>query len=144
MSAYLVLKITHLLFIISWFAGLFYIFRLFVYHAKEKDNEEVSRVLSLMEAKLMKIIMVPASILVLVTGLSLIYLNPLLLKAPWMHIKLCCVVGLFLYQELARRTKNRFSIRDFYLTENQCRLINEVPTALLIAVLSMIYLRPFD
>lgn len=140
---YLLLKVAHLLFIVSWFAGLFYIFRLFVYHAKEKDKKDVSRVLSIMESKLMKIIMYPASVIVLITGTSMLYLNPTLLKGPWMHIKLTSVLALFLYQELARRTKNRFSMGDFYLSERQCRFINEVPTIFLIIILFMIYMRPF-
>ncbi len=143
MDTYLSIKTLHLLFVISWFAGLFYIFRLFVYHAKEKANEDVCRVLSTMETKLMRIIMFPASIIVVLTGSLLLYMNPILLKGPWMHIKLLSVLGLLLYQEFARQTKNRFYKKDFYLSERQCRFINEVPTLFLILILFMVFLRPF-
>jgi len=140
---FLYLKVAHLVSVVAWFAGLFYIFRLFVYHAREKHEAHTSRTLALMESKLLKIIMYPATFFVLVTGLSLSIAASATWSQPWFHAKLTGVVFLLAYQELARRTHHRFARGDFFLTERQCRFINEVPTLLLIAIVALVVLKPF-
>ncbi len=96
---YLYLKALHIIFIVTWFAGLFYIVRLFVYQveAAEKSNEELKSQLALMARRLWLGITWPSAIITLIFGTSLIISNPAWLKLPFMHIKLGFVFLLYLY-----------------------------------------------
>lgn len=129
---------------VAWFAGLFYIFRLFVYHRIRHTSTEVCELLSLMEKRLLSFIVLPASLATLFFGLSLLALNPSLLERPWLWIKLCLVISLFGYQWLATYTRRKFSHGDFFLTEKNCRLINEFPTLVLIVVVLLAVLKPWS
>lgn len=142
MTFYLVLKALHIIFMVAWFAGLFYIFRLFVYHAKHQDNAEIRAIYTQMERKLLYIIMHPAMLLTFLFGLLLITQNPAVLTAPWFLIKLGLVAVLVAYQVFAGLTQKRFARGDFFLSEKACRLINEVPTLVLIAVVLLAVLKP--
>ncbi len=139
---YLWLKAFHIIFMVAWFAGLFYIFRLFVYHAKFRGQENMRQAYALMERKLLYIIMHPAMLLTLLIGLLLIALNPSVLRAPWFHAKLLGVALLIGYQIFAGITAKRFARGDFFLSEKACRFINEVPTLLLIAIVILVVLKP--
>ncbi len=140
---YLHIKALHLIALIAWFAGLFYIFRLFVYHVKEAKNEHTSSTLSLMESKLIRIIMMPATVVVLITGFALAILLDGTFSSPWFHGKFLGVVGLLLYQHFAIKVHKRFKVGDYFLSEKQCRLINEVPTILLIWIVFLVVLKPW-
>ncbi len=142
MQLYLWFKAFHLIFMVAWFAGLFYIFRLFVYHAKFKDQAELGKAYSLMERKLLYVIMHPAMFMTLLMGLLLISQNPSVLIAPWFLIKLGLVFLLIAYQVFAAITHRRFSEGDFFLSEKQCRWINEFPTLILISVILLVVLKP--
>src|SRR5947207_505773 len=98
---FLWLKAFHIIFMIAWFAGLFYIFRLFVYHAKFQQEEKLAQAYSLMEKKLLYMIMHPAMLMTIVFGVLLISLNPAVLRAPWFHLKLLFVLILIAYQIFA-------------------------------------------
>jgi len=139
---YLWLKAFHIIFMVAWFAGLFYIFRLFVYHAKFKDQPELASAYVLMERKLLYIIMHPAMTLTIIFGGLLIWQNPPVLTAPWFHMKLFAVLLLIAYQMLAAMTAKRFAQGDFYLSERACRIINEIPTLLLIAIVILVVVKP--
>ena len=143
-SYYLHIKVLHLVAMVAWFAGLFYIFRLFVYHVKEKSSAHTAQTLSLMESKLLRIIMMPASIIVLLSGLTLAFLAAGTFSSPWFHAKMLGVVALFGYQHFAVRVQRRFAKEDYFLTEKQCRYINEVPTLLLIIIVSLVILKPWS
>lgn len=139
---YLWLKAFHIIFVVAWFAGLFYIFRLFVYHVKFKDQENMRRAYSLMERKLLFIIMYPAMMLTLLLGALLIAVNPAVLAAHWFHLKLFSVLLLIAYQGLASVTHARFARGVFFLSERSCRMINEIPTLLLIAIVILVVIKP--
>lgn len=139
---YLWLKAFHIIFMVAWFAGLFYVFRLFVYHAKFKDQDNMRQAYALMERKLLYIIMHPAMLLTLLFGLLLISLNPSVLRAPWFHLKLFAVALLIGYQVFAGIVAKRFARGDFFLSERACRFINEVPTILLIVIVIMVVVKP--
>ncbi len=141
--SYLWLKALHVIFVIAWFAGLFYIFRLFVYHAKHQKNSEMCAVFETMEQKLLKIIVIPGSVMTLLFGILMLLQNMTLMEQPWMHIKLTGVVGLFAYQFFAYKTFLRFKNKDFFLSEKQCRFLNEIPTLFLFLIVIMVILRPF-
>jgi protoporphyrinogen IX oxidase len=140
---YLWLKAFHIIFMVAWFAGLFYIFRLFVYHAKYRDQDNMRQAYALMERKLLYVIMHPAMLLTLLLGILLIALNPAVLRAPWFHAKLLGVALLVGYQVFAGITAKRFARGDFFLSEKACRFINEVPTLLLIAIVILVVIKPW-
>lgn len=141
---YLWIKSFHIIFMVAWFAGLFYIFRLFVYHVKFKDRVEMAEAYSLMEKKLLYTIMHPAMLLTLGFGITLIILNPTLLKAPWLHFKLVGVALLIAYQIFAGIVHKRFKNGKYILSEKACRLINEVPALLLIMIVLLVILKPWS
>lgn len=139
---YLWMKALHLIFMVAWFAGLFYMFRIFVYHAENKDKPEVVAVLKTMARKLYKIITVPAMVLTFVFGFAMVFMNTELFQQGWLHIKLTLVVLLAGYTGFIGKTRRRFEADDIFLTSKQCRIWNEVPTIFLIAtILLMVVFR---
>jgi len=141
---YLWLKAFHIIFMVAWFAGLFYIFRLFVYHAKFKETENMRQSYAVMERKLLYVIMHPAMLLTVLLGALLIAMNPSVLRAPWFHVKLLAVAGLIAYQVFAGIVAKRFARGDFFLSERACRFINEVPTLLLFVIVIMVVVKPWS
>src|SRR5579883_2382566 len=140
--AYQWIKAFHLVAMVAWFAGLFYIFRLFVYHVKYKDREGMRTAYEEMERKLMRIIMDPAALVTIGLGIWLVVLNPGYLKQGWLHVKLLCVLLLLGYHGLAGVTRARFARGNFWLSERACRMINEVPTLLLLIIVIMAVVKP--
>ncbi len=136
------LKAFHLIAMVAWFAGLFYIFRLFVYHVESREQPETVAVLKVMAEKLWRIIMRPAVIATWVFGLAMLVNQPALLEAPWLHAKLVLVAGLTGYHVWIGRVRARFEADDLFLTWKQCRMLNEVPTLFLIAIVLLAVLRP--
>lgn len=140
---YLWCKAFHLICVVVWFAGLFYIFRLYVYHVMHKDNKAMAAAYSVMERKLLYMITHPALFLAAAFGIVMIYYRPELLTAGWFRTKLVVVAGLIAYQTFAGRVYKRFAKGDYFLSEKACRIINEVPTVLLIAGVLLAVLKPF-
>jgi len=139
---YLWIKALHIISMVAWFAGLFYIFRLFVYHVKHKAEPNMAQAYGVMEKKLLYAISHPAMGLTILFGVWMIVLNPDLLKQAWLHAKLCAVVFLMAYQIFAGVTFRRFRKGHYFLSEKACRWINEVPTVLLIAIVLLVILKP--
>jgi putative membrane protein len=139
---YLWLKAFHLIAMVAWFAGLFYIFRLFVYHVKFKDRPELGQAYGLMERKLLYVIMYPAMLMTVLFGILLISLNPSVLRAGWFHLKLFAVLLLVAYHIFSSVVHRRFSKGNFFLSERACRLLNEVPTLILIVVVILAVVKP--
>jgi putative membrane protein len=140
---YNILKVVHLVSIVAWFAGCFYIFRLFVYHVQNKNKPETAAVFETMERKLLRMIMNPAMILTLATGISLVVLVPEWLKQGWLHVKIAFVVFLIGYHHYALYVWKKFCKKEFILSEKACRWINEIPTLILIVIVAMVILKPF-
>lgn len=135
------LKAFHIVFVITWFAGLFYLPRLFVYHADAADEQGRER-FKVMERRLFAIMTVGASLAALF-GVLLVARTPALLEAGWLQAKLVLVAGLigyhiWCYQLMLafRRDENRRSQRWY-------RMFNEAPTLLLIAIVALAVVRPF-
>lgn len=144
MNWYLALKSLHIVAIISWMAGILYLFRLFVYHAewgaKSEDNHKM---LCVMEQKLMRFIMHPAMGIAWVAGLWMIAKNPLLMKQGWwLHAKLLFVVFLTIITILSGRIHRNFKNRQSSLSGKKLRLLNEVPTVLMILIVVLVIFRP--
>lgn len=139
---YLTLKSLHLISVVAWFAELFYIFRLFVYHVQQKDNREFCKVAEVMEYKLIYFIGHPAMALTILFGGWMIATNPALLTQKWLHAKLGFVFLLIGYQIFSGIVRRRFLKQDYFLSEKACRIINEVPTILLIVIVLLAILKP--
>lgn len=140
---YLELKAIHIISVIAWFAGLFYIFRLYVYHRQNNENKEACNIFSTMERKLLCFIITPASVLAIMTGTWLVSLNPAYLEQKWLWLKVLFVGLLLSYQLLSWVTYLRFEKGQFMLSEKQCRCINEWPTVVLIVVVFLVVLKPW-
>lgn len=137
--AYLWFKAFHLVGIVVWFAGLFYLVRLFVYHAEAREQPQPARGIlenqyELMEKRLYKIITTPGMILALAMAIGLIYTEPEILKSGWMHIKLGLVVLLLAYHHYCGRIMKRLAKGECNWTGQQFRVLNEAPTVLLVAI----------
>lgn len=139
----MVVKAIHLIGVITWFAGLFYIFRLYVYHTENQHKDDVTQVLQVMERKLYYYITWPALVLTTLAGGVLLWQNPGLLKSGWMHTKLFFLLFLFGYHFYSGHIRKAFAQKNFKLTSKQCRLINEVPTLVLLVVVPLAILKPF-
>ncbi|MEP5611524.1 MAG: CopD family protein [Cyclobacteriaceae bacterium] len=143
---YLYVKSLHLIFVITWFAGLFYIVRLFIYQTEALDEEEpkrsiLSTQLAMMSRKLWYIITWPSAILTLILGTSLIVLQPNWLQQPFMHIKLGFVLALFIYHLYCQKIFSQLQGGIAGFTSMQLRIFNEVATLLLFAIVFLIVLK---
>ncbi|MGI4751166.1 MAG: protoporphyrinogen oxidase HemJ [Janthinobacterium lividum] len=143
---YLYLKAIHIIFVVSWMAGLFYVVRLFIYHTEAQDRVEVEKkVLSdqfeIIEKKLFSIITTPAMILTLLAGIAIVYINPDLLKQSWLHVKLGFVVGLIIYHFVCQNMMQQMRKGIYKFTSTQLRIWNEVATILLFAIVFLAVLK---
>lgn len=140
------IKALHIIFIVTWFAGLFYIVRLFIYQteALAKDEPEksiLSAQLSLMAKRLWIIITWPSAIITLILGSTMIIQYPAMLKIPYMHIKLSFVLLLYVYHFYCHRIYGQLQKGIAKFSSTQLRIINEVATLILIAVVFIIVLK---
>ncbi len=142
-----VVKALHIIFVVSWFAGLFYMVRLFIYHTETQERTETERrILSeqfeLMEKKLWWIITTPAMVLTVVFGTWMILLNPnYYLSQGWMHLKLGFVVVLLVYHFLCQKVMNDLREGQFNWRSNGLRVWNEVATLILVAVVFLVVMK---
>ena len=136
------LKAFHLIAMVAWFAGLFYMFRLFVNRVENQDDPAVSAVLQRMATKLYRIITTPAMFVTLGVGLAMLIAQPVYLTWGWVQLKLGLVALLVGYHVYVGRVLRRFAAGDVYLTSRQCRIRNEIPTPLLILIVLLAVLRP--
>lgn len=146
MESYLYIKSLHLIFIVTWFAGLFYIVRLFVYQieAFEKptpEKEIIGKQLKLMASRLWNIITWPSMILAVIFGIWLLIINPILLEIPWMQVKLVFVILLIIYQFKCHQIFKQLQNGMVKHSSNYMRLFNEVPTLILFAVIFLVILK---
>lgn len=145
-AMYFYLKAIHIIFVVSWMAGLFYIVRLFVYHTEAQDKPETERnILSaqfeIMERKLMNIITTPAMILTVLAGVGMIISLPDLMRQSWLMIKLCFVIGLIAYHFKCQSMMQQMRKGVYKWTSTQLRLWNEVATILLFAIVFLAVLK---
>lgn len=139
---YLWLKAGHVIAVIAWYAGLFYVFRLFVYHVQQRHDPAVTATLAVMERRLLRAIMLPAAVVSILLGAAMLVRMPYLLGEPWMHAKLGAVAFLLGYHALAAWVRTRFAAGDYVLSERACRVLNEVPTVLLFIIVIAVIVRP--
>lgn len=141
---YLTLKWIHLVAVISWVAGLLYLFRLFVYHSENMSSREITGLLAVMERRLVGIITMPAMTIAWIAGLGMIFLQPGIFAGKWLHVKLlllfamtwCTIYG-------ARLTRGFREHASSLPSSKKLRFINEIPTVLMIIIVGLAVFRPF-
>lgn len=146
MEYYNYIKSLHLIFVITWFAGLFYIPRLFVYqieafHKPSPDKEILGKQLKLMAKRLWTIITWPSAILATIFALWLLALQPLWLQEPWMHIKLGFVLLLIIYHLKSHQFYKQLQNDMVKKSSNFMRIWNEGATLILFAVVFLVILK---
>ncbi len=140
------IKALHLIFVITWFAGLFYIPRLFIYHieASKKpspDREILTKQLQLMTKRLWYIITWPSALLCTFFAIWLLILMPGWLQQPWMHVKLGFVLLLILYHLRNHQIFTQLQRNEVKYSSNYMRIWNEGATIILFAVVFLVILR---
>jgi protoporphyrinogen IX oxidase len=136
------IKALHIIAVIAWMAGMLYLPRLFVYHCEAKAGSSQSETFKLMERRLLKAIINPAMIVTWVAGLYLAWSGHWL-SAGWLHTKLVLVLALSgVHGFLARWVKDFAADRNSR-SQKFYRIINEVPTLLMIAIVILVVLKPF-
>ncbi|WP_315513208.1 CopD family protein [Capnocytophaga sputigena] len=149
MMDYLIAKCIHIIFVVSYFAGLFYMVRLFIYHTEALEKEEPERSIlhkqfSFMEERLWNIITVPALILMVLSGIYMFYaMQWVYFTQGWMHVKLLFIVFLFVYHYYSWRIMKRLQAGQTTLTSVQLRMLNEVATIILFVVVFAVVLRGY-
>lgn len=140
---YLWLKALHIIAVVCWFAGLFYLPRLFVYHATAEDRVSHER-FCIMERKLYRGIMMPSMILVLVLGFALLKINPAFFSSGgWLHAKLALVALLVGYHFLCGQQLQQFAQGKNTRSHVFYRWFNEVPVLFLLAIVILVVVKPF-
>jgi len=139
-------KAIHIIFVVCWMAGLFYIVRLFIYHTEAQDKPEPDRrILSeqfeIIERRLWNIIAVPSMFLTIAAGITMLVLQPGWLHFGWMHIKLTFVVVLIGYHHICQSKIKQMRNGVFKWTSTQLRLWNELATVLLFAIVFLVVLK---
>ena len=143
MNYYLLFKSLHLISVISWMAGLLYLPRIFVYHAENNDDKKISDVFKTMEKKLYFFIMTPAMILSWLFGLLLIHsIGFQQLGQKWMVLKIIFVAFLTFYHFYLGSNLNKFKNDQNIHSHKFYRLINEIPTLLLILIVFVVIFKP--
>ena len=143
MNYYLLFKSLHLISVISWMAGLLYLPRIFVYHSENSDDRKISDVFKIMEKKLYFYIMTPAMVLSWIFGLLLIHsIGFEQLGQTWMVSKIIFVILLTLYHFYLGKTLNQFKFDQNSHSHKFYRLINEIPTILLILIVFVVIFKP--
>ena len=143
MNYYLLFKSLHLIAVISWMAGLLYLPRIFVYHVENSEKKETIEIFEVMEKRLYFYIMRPAMILSWFFGIILIYINGIdIFSELWMHIKLSLVILLTIYHEYLGICLKSLKLKTNTKTSKFFRIINEVPTIILIFIIFIVIFKP--
>lgn len=138
----LLLKALHVSFMVAWFAGIFYLPRLFVNHAETKSTE-VAQHLKGMERRLLYFV-TPFAVFTLLLGIAIIYAYGAswFIAAKWLHIKITLVTALFIYHGYCFKLVNTFALDQNSRSGRFYRIFNEIPVLILFAVIILAYLKP--
>jgi putative membrane protein len=142
-EAYLWFKTLHIVGVVVWFAGLFYLVRLFIYHQEAETLEQSLRSAfqeqyGLMERRLANIITTPGMVVAVVCAIGLLSVNPAWLKQGWMHAKLAFVAALLVYHWFCYRLMGQLQRAECRWSGRQLRALNELPTLLLVVVVMLV------
>lgn len=143
---YLYAKAIHIIFVVCWMAGLFYMPRLFIYHTEAKSKGVVAydilhRQFTIMENRLWWVITTPSMYIVVVSAVVMLYINPALLSMGWMQLKLAFVAAMIFYHFKTQRIMYNLRDEKSTWTSGQLRMWNEVSTVLLFAIVFLVILK---
>ncbi|MEO5335433.1 MAG: protoporphyrinogen oxidase HemJ [Magnetospirillum sp. WYHS-4] len=143
-EAYLWIKAWHLIAVMAWMAGLFYLPRLFVYHSVVEVGSEVSETFKVMERRLLRAIMNPAMVVTVALGVAmLVDLGWEAVRSQvWLHVKLTCAAGMLVMHWRMARWREDFAADRNTRPQRFYRIVNEVPTILMIAIVVMAIVKP--
>lgn len=140
-NAYLWFKALHIMAVIAWMAGLFYLPRLFIYHHDKAPGSESSETFKLMESRLYRFIMNPSMMMAWAFGLFIAWRGELF-AAGWLHVKFLAVIGMTAVHIYFGRAVRAFARDERPLTARHWRLLNEIPALLMIVIVLMVVLQP--
>jgi protoporphyrinogen IX oxidase len=143
MDWYGIVKGFHVISVIAWMAGLLYLPRLFVYHTGVEAGSETSETFKIMERRLLRAIMNPAMIATWIFGLTLIVLTPGWMEQGWLHAKLLLVVLMTVAHMAMARWRRAFAEDRNTHTHKYFRVMNEVPTLMMVVIVFLVILKPF-
>lgn len=143
-EGYLWIKAWHLIAVMAWMAGLFYLPRLYVYHSVVQPGSELSETFKVMERRLLRAIMNPAMVVTVVLGvLMLAELGWEMIRTQvWLHVKITCALGMLVMHWLMSRWRLDFAADRNTRPQKFYRIANEVPTVLMIAIVIMAIVKP--
>ena len=139
---YLYVKALHIVAVIAWMAGMLYLPRLFVYHAASRPGSEQSETFKVMERRLLKAIMTPAMIVTWLLGIYLV-LEGGFLTAGWFYAKFVLVLAMSGFHGLLARYQGQFAHDANQHTQRFYRIINEIPTVILVLIVVLAVAKPF-
>ena len=139
MNAFLLLKVVHIISVITWMAALFYLPRLFVYHSTKEPNTDSSETFKTMEHKLLSVIANPSLVVVWITGLALLSYKGL---EVWLVLKMFLVLGMTIFHIYLRSLQKAFQFDKNVRSEKFFRIINEIPTILLFIIIFLVVFQP--
>lgn len=143
-SAYPFVKAFHVIAVIAWMAGLLYLPRLYVYHAAEPPGSATAATFAVMERRLLKLIMNPAMIAVWILGLVLSFTPGIeAWSRGWFHVKFAAILGLTVVHHMLARDLKAFAAGRNVRSPRYFRILNEVPTALMIVIVLCVIVKPF-
>ena len=143
MNSYLLFKSLHLIAVVAWMAGLLYLPRIFVYHVENKEKKEATDIFEVMERRLFYYIMRPAMIFTWLFGIILIHLNGIeMFSQLWMQIKIVLVILLSVYNDYLGRCFAALKNSTNTKSAKFFRIINEIPTVILIIVVFLVIFKP--
>lgn len=137
-------KALHVIFVISWMAGLLYLPRIYVYHTRAKVGSEMDKTFQIMERRLLRIIMNPAMVGTYTFGLILVWIYGLEALGAWFHIKISAVILITILHMLMARFRRAFAEGKNHHSEKFYRFFNEVPAFLMIITVIMVIVKPFE
>jgi len=134
----------HVMSFTSWMAMLFYLPRLFIYHREHAENSAFTEVVKIQEYKLYTYIGVPAMWATIISGTTMLYLNPGIFQSGgWIHVKLFTLVLLIAYSFSLNSIRKKLIENIYYKSGKYFRFYNEVPTLLMIVIVIMVIVKPF-
>ena len=142
-EAYLWFKTLHIVGVVVWFAGLFYLVRLFIYHREAAELDPPLRQAfedqyAVMERRLANIITTPGMVVAVAMAVGLLLVQPIWLKQAWMHAKLAFVAALLAYHWFCYRLMGQLQRGECHWSGRQLRALNELPTLLLVLVVMLV------
>lgn len=140
-NVFTIVKSLHIIFVISWLAGLLYLPRLFLYHSKAEIGSEMDKTFQIMEKKLLYYITTPAMILAILLGLTLAHFIGF--DYAWLHIKISLVLLLVCFHFYLAKCRKNFAIGKNNHSQKFYRIINEIPTVLMIVIIFIVMFKPY-